>query len=668
MNHILFKDNPDNKYAIALLIKKAAFQKHELKRNYVDRLTAQGIDEKDVIGFDLSYDNAKVSVKHVKSYLESLLPALDSLGTKYLYVADATYFKKLAGVSKAEPSFGYVLPCKMKGFEHMHVVLGVNYQQLIFDPRVEDKMHLGLDSLAAHSKGTYQAIGSNIIHSAVYPKTLDETKEFLKSLHQYDELYCDTEAFDLKFWKAKIGTIGFAWDKHNGGAFSLHDEEIQGYLTPFYRLSGYYPALKEFFTSYQGNMVWHNAPYDLKNIIFELWMERDPRNIPGMIAGLMTMTRHFDDTKIIAYLATNSTAGNSLSLKSLAHEFAGNWAVDVTDITQVPINKLLQYNLVDCLSTAFVKEKYYPIMVADNQKELYETLFRPSLKTIIQMELVGMPMHSGTLDKVSKDLQDLADTTRKKIEDSPLIAALNLLIQNDAMDAANAKLKVKQHPLEHFADVKFNPNSGPQLQKLLYTQMGLPVIDKTKTGEPATGADTIEKLINHCEEQSYRELLQDLMEHSKVEKILSTFIPAFYSGIDHKDGTRTLHGSFNLGGTVSGRLSSSDPNLQNLPANSTYGKLIKSIFAAPVGWIFCGADFNALEARINALLTKDPNKLAVYKADLDSHSWNALGYWPEEMNEIKAAVDKADVGGKFYKLTYADGTIDYIHESDPRFP
>ena len=78
------------------------------------------------------------------------------------------------------------------------------------------------------------------------------------------------------------------------------------------------------------------------------------------------------------------------------------------------------------------------------------------------------------------------------------------------------------------------------------------------------------------------------------------------------DGRRYLHGSFNIGGTVSGRLSSSDPNLQNLPAGSDYGKDIKYVFCPPENKLWLYSDFNSLEDYISALLSKDPNKLKVY--------------------------------------------------------
>ena len=111
-------------------------------------------------------------------------------------------------------------------------------------------------------------------------------------------------------------------------------------------------------------------------------------------------------------------------------------------------------------------------------------------------------------------------------------------------------------------------------------------------------------------------------------------MPAFENGILKADGMRYLHGVFNLGGTVSGRLSSSDPNMQNLPAGSAYGKLIKELFMGPPGWIFAGADFNSLEDYISALTTRDPNKLKVYIDGYDGHCLRAYAYFQDQMPDI----------------------------------
>ena len=675
MRHIIFEEA--SRYEVALLVKAAAFTKQSLEANYMTPLQQRGVSRQSVIGFSLAYsETGKAPTAFIKTYLDQLLPALDSLGVQYLFVTDSNYFKVLTKKTKADPNLGYVLPCAMPGYEHLKVVLSLNYQQLIYNPDLQSKLDMSLDTLVAHMSGSYRALGSSIIHAAYYPETVEEISKSLDSLHKYPELTADIEAFSLRFNEAGIGTVAFAWDEHNGVAFACDytDEpiksanpcaEIQLYPGRFEANKAVRLLLLEFFTTYQGRITWHNAAYDVKVIIYTLWMEH-LLDTEGMLEGLDVMTARMDDTKIITYLATNSTAGNVLGLKPLAHEFAGNWSKDdIKDIRRIPLNELLQYNLVDALSTWFVKKKYTPAMIQDNQEALYNELMLPSLKTIISMELTGMPMKAEQVAAVKAVLERERDTHLKVITQSPLIKMMNLLVQQSEMVKANAKLKVKQHPIEHFADVQFNPNSGPQLQRLLYEQMGLPVLDYTDTKQPATGADTIEKLINHTQEPAYKELLGALIEYGKVGKILSTFIPAFEAGIKKADGILYLHGSFNLGGTVSGRLSSSDPNLQNIPAGSTYGKLIKTCFAAPDGWLFAGADFNSLEDYISALTTKDPNKLNVYIKGFDGHCLRAAYYFrdqlphidleePKSVNTIKKAYPelRQDSKAPTFLLTY----------------
>lgn len=651
MRHHLFEES--DSYSIALLIKSSAFNKQDLYVNYVHPLGEMGVAAKEIIAFTLDYNEAgKAPAGHIKDYLAKLLPALDSLKVRTLYVADSSYFKVLAGQGKAEPHHGYVLPCKVKGFEHMNVVLGMNYQALIYNPELQAKLNKSIRTVGDHALGSYLAPGSGIIHSAQYPETVQAIAEALQSLHQYPSLTCDIEAFSLRFNDAGVGTISFAWDKHNGIAFAcdyvpvVHDGDetkdlnIHGHYFPNFAVRR---LLKEFFETYQGELTFHNASYDVKVIIYSLWMENllDTR---GLIDGLHVMTRHLHDTKIIAYLATNSTAGNVLGLKPLAHDFAGNWAKeDIKDIRRIPLPELLQYNLVDCLSTHYVRNKYEPIMVADNQLELYQGLMMPSQKLIIQMELTGMPMSRKKIQEAKAKLEAIRDGHLNTIQNSGIVKAITLLLQRsewekdyeDRRSKAKNPGKIMPKPMEAFSGIRLNPNSGPQLQRLLYEGMGLPVIDLTDTKQPATGADTIEKLINHTQEPEYKALLTALIGYGKATKILSTFIPAFEGAIS-KDGSDTvwLHGCFNLGGTVSGRLSSSDPNMQNIPAGSEYGKLIKECFIGPTGWLFCGADFSSLEDYISALTTKDPNKLAVYEKGFDGHCLRAAYYFRDQVPHI----------------------------------
>lgn len=307
--------------------------------------------------------------------------------------------------------------------------------------------------------------------------------------------------------------------------------------------------------------------------------------------------------------------------------------------SNIPTQELLRYNLTDTLATFWTFNKYYPKLLQDQQGGIYNDLFKPSTKTLIQMEISGMPMDASRIQEVREHLQAQENSYLEVLNNSPLIKTLNLIVQQDAMKAANAKLKTKQHPIEKFVGISFNPNSGPQVQKLLYEQMGLPVLDFTDTKQPATGGDTLKKLLNHVQDPGHRQVLEALVGLSEVSKILTAFIPNFEKGIDKADGKKYLHGNFNLGGTVSGRMSSSQPNLQQIPSGSKYGKLIKSCFSAPEGWLFVGADFNALEDRINALLTKDPNKLKVFTDGFDSHCLRSYYFFPDRLPGITEDVE-----------------------------
>jgi DNA polymerase-1 len=208
-------------------------------------------------------------------------------------------------------------------------------------------------------------------------------------------------------------------------------------------------------------------------------------------------------------------------------------------------------------------------------------------------------------------------------------------LNQEWVDWRNTELK-KKVVTHADANEEFNPNSGPQLIRLLYGRMGLPIISKTDTGLPSTDGETLENLLNHTDHTDTLNFLHALIAYKAVNKILTSVIPALETAQLGPDGWHYLFGNFNLGGTVSGRLSSSDPNLQNLPAKEGYSKLIKSCFKAPPGWFFCGIDFSSLEDKISALTTKDPNKLKVYTDGYDGHSLRAYAYFGESMPDIIA--------------------------------
>lgn len=506
MKHLLFKENPNNTYEVAILIKESAMKEKELRSNYVTPLVSLGLEEDSIIAFNLTTtDSGTAPVKHIKSYLSHLLSALNSLGSKMILVADSAYFKVLVGKTKSEQYNGYSLPCVIKGYEHMQVVLCTNYQALFYNPDLQSKVTLALETVANKLKGTHVVLGSGIIHSDYYPDTLTDIQEALQKLLVYPELTCDIETFGLKFYDAGIGTIAFAIDQNNGIAFpcdySSFNEPIPNSLIKalvYGKRIDNKPVkqlLRTFFEAYTGKLIWHNANFDVKIIIYELWME-NLQDAVGLIKGLEVMTRLLGDTKIIAYLATNSCAGNDLKLKNLAHPFAGNYAQDdIKDITLIPLPELLKYNLTDCLATWYVYNTYYPKMVQDNQLNIYETIMLPSIRLLLFIELNGMPIDMDEVVKVKELFLSIQATEYANIQSSQLIQEYTKQLQKEAMIEKNLLLKVKVKPIEDFAHVVFNPGSNLQLQKLLHDKLGLEVTDRTDTGQPATGSKILKKHI-----------------------------------------------------------------------------------------------------------------------------------------------------------------------------
>lgn len=608
-------------YHTALLIKDLAFNKVELEKYYNPDLN--------MIAFDLAYGGVKKpKADFMKEYLNQLLKGLNQLGTKLLLCADNEYFKKLTKTVKTGAYYGEILPCAIKGYEHISVLLSVNYKIIKYNPNMIIKLNHSLEVAKQFKKGAYIKLGSNIIHSEYYPDNIEDIKKALQSLHAYEVLTVDIEAFSLDFHKADIATISFAWNQHEGLAFKVAYEASKSFCDEVKSM------LKEFFINYEGKLIGHNLSYDLKILIYELFME-DIEDIVGMLQGIEVMAINIGDTKLISYLATNNAIKNSLSLKDLAQEFAGSYAVDIKNIREIPLNQVLTYNLIDCLSTWFVFNKYYPILIKDQQVTIYNEVLLPSIKTLLQTELTGMCLDMNQVNKADEELNKILERNQLILSSSSVVIEFEDLLREHIREVANGKLKKKVKPLNDFIDVEFNPNSGLQVASLLHDFIGLDIIDLTDTGLPATSADTLIKHLNTNLTPEIKEIVSALVEIIKVEKILNSFIKVFKKrAILHPNGEYYIHGNYNIGGTVSGRLSSSKINMQQIPSHSTYSKIIKKCFKTPPNTVFVGSDYAQLESRVDTLLTKDPMKEKVYIEGFDSHCLASYYYFPEKMQDI----------------------------------
>jgi DNA polymerase-1 len=592
-----------------------------------------------------------------KGYLAHLETHLNRLDVKYLMVCDSEYFRTLTkNQVSAEASLGQIFdsPDWLPGFK---VAYCPNYRTGFRNPaKCLAEVDRAMTAVLDHRDGNYHVPGEDVIHFAAYPQTVNTIRDWLLKLLDMDcDLTADVETFSLKHYSSGLGTISFAWNKHEGIAFPvdlLDDPADRAEVRVM---------LREFFEAYQASgrvMRWHHISFDVTIAIYQLWMD-SIIDTEGLLTGLDVMMNNFDCTKIISYLATNSTDGNTLGLKHQALEFAGNYGVDgLEDIRSIPLDELLEYNLMDTLSTWFVFEKHWDTLIKDDQLEIYETVFKPALIDIVQMQLTGLPIDRNEVRRLRIALYRDKKIAIKRIVNNPIVQQFSVTLRNDWINKRNQKLKKKRETVltamlpKARASWSFNPASGPQVQRLLFDEdfLELPILDLTKEKQPSTGGKTLKKLVNHTTDPDTKDLIEALIQLKSTAKILTDFIPKFLEAPMGPDGWYYFFGNFNLGGTVSGRLSSSGPNMQNLPAGSKpWGKEVKQCFKAPPGWLFAGLDFSSLEDRISALLTKDPNKIKVYTDGFDGHSYRAYSYFGDQMTGIIAEdVDSINSIAKLY--------------------
>ena len=660
---------------IAILVPR--IQTAEVQKHYYQpHLKALG---ESVMVADLFMDGTrkKNTAADMKEYLDDLLPNLKAAGIKMLVVTQPDYFKILTKKAKTDATIGDFMTASYD--EDFTVTYCPNYGRVFYDPdNMKKKIGMALESTKRWAKGDVSVVGENIIKFADYPMTDTDIAQWLDKLLKMDcDLTCDIEGFSLKHYDAGIGTITFCWNENEGIAFPVDyvvakGSAAEGAEGVQFTNKVIRAALLVFFRNFKRKMIYHNICYDVYVLVYQLFMDHI-LDQEGLLEGLEVMLRDWDCTQIISYLATNSCAGNELGLKAQAQEFAGNYAVeDIHDITQIPLPRLLEYNLIDGLSTWYVYNKNRPIMIADQQEEPYQALFRPAVIDIIQMQLTGMPLNMGKVKALDKQLQKESNDNLAKMNGLQIVWSFMDQLRDEKVIEKNAKLKTKQITKADLGKTKdtiveFNPGSSQQLQRFLYDEdfLGLPVLDYTDSKQPATGADTLEKLINHTKDPEVIRFLEILIEFKASAIILSTFLPAFLKAQKGNDGWHYLFGNFRLGGTASGRLSSNNPNLQNIPsAGSTkvkqrLAKLIKECFEAPPGWLFVGLDFDSLEDKISAVTTNDPEKIKVYSDGFDGHCLRALAYFKEHMPDIELLPE----GATPYKAV-VDGKEIYFHSDE----
>ncbi len=294
------------------------------------------------------------------------------------------------------------------------------------------------------------------------------------------------------------------------------------------------------------------------------------------------------DTMVASYLTDPSRIRHNLSDVSLHYlkrkmipiaDLIGKGSKQIT-FDRVPIDKACRYACEDADMTWRLGERFTALLREHDLEALFKEVELPLIGVLARMEQAGIAIDADLFRSLSKEVR--------------------------------GRLEALEHEIFELAGESFVLNSPRQLQHILFTKLGLPPMRRTKTGY-STDVDVLEQLARE------HELPRKMLEYRVLEKLRGTYIDALPKLVNPETGR--IHTSFNQTVAATGRLSSSDPNLQNIPVRTDVGKRIRQGFIAEsTGMKLISADYSQVELRILAHLSQDPALGEAFEQDADIHS------------------------------------------------
>ncbi|QQE47098.1 DNA polymerase I [Peptoniphilus harei] len=327
------------------------------------------------------------------------------------------------------------------------------------------------------------------------------------------------------------------------------------------------------------------------------------------------------DVEIAEYLL-NSTKSD-YDINKISMEYFKNGYLDLEDLlgkgakkkTYADLDKedLFKY-FAFALNTIYRLEDIQKEKIEEEEMtSLYQDMELPLVEVLASMEYVGINTDESVLDEIDEQIIE--------------------------------KLKNLEEEIYGEAGEEFNINSPKQLGIILFEKMDFPVIKKTKTGY-STSADVLEKL------RGKGEIIDKILDYRKFSKLKSTYIDGLKSVINKK--TKRIHSRFMQTVTATGRISSTDPNLQNIPIKTEEGRLIRKAFLASEGGVLVDADYSQIELRVLAALSDDKEMLDAFKHGLDIHRKTASEVFHvdyEDVNDLQRSEAKAVNFGIVYGIS-----------------
>jgi len=415
----------------------------------------------------------------------------------------------------------------------------------------------------------------------------EDLERWLAKLRAAELIVIDAETTSLDYMRAEIVGLSFCIEPGTAAYLPLgHD---YAGAPPQLDRTRALEALKPILEDPEKAKLGHNLKYDahvLENHGIRLAGMRYDTMLESYVWNSVG-TRHDMDSAALCYLGRRTITYEDVTGKG-AKQIA---------FSQVPVERAAEYAAEDADVTLCLHRSLWPkIQAMPALERLYEEIEQPLVPVLARMERHGV----------------LVDRELLKAQSSRFATQLQDLLQQARREAG----------------FDINVDSPKQLQQVLFEKLGLPVLRKTPTGQPSTAEDVLEELA-----ASYA-LPRIVLDYRALAKLKSTYTDKLPEQVNPRTGR--IHTSYNQAVAQTGRLSSVDPNLQNIPIRRPEGRRIRQAFIAPPGHTLLAADYSQIELRIMAHLSGDEGLLAAFAEDRDVHQATAAEVFGLPLAEVTA--------------------------------
>ena len=416
-------------------------------------------------------------------------------------------------------------------------------------------------------------------------RTEKELDELMGLINQASYVSFDTETTSLDYMLAELVGISIALKPNEAFYIPINHnyEGAEKQLEQGFVLE----ALKPFLESDEIPKIGHNLKYD-RHILQNAGIDLKGKLLDTMLFSYVnnsTITRHNLDAVSKRYLNINPTS---------YEDVAGKGAKQIP-FSEVSIDVASDYASEDADISLKLYEHIEPMVQKERKlAKLYSEIEGPLIYTLGDIERNGVLIDSEKLNQQSKELE--------------------------------AKILKLERKVQKNAGEDFNLGSPKQLQEILYEKLGLPVIKKTPKGQPSTSEAVLQELSMDFP------IVHDILSYRAISKLKSTYTDKLPKMINSNTGR--VHTSYHQAVTATGRLSSSDPNLQNIPIRSEEGRRIREAFIAPEGYKILAADYSQIELRIMAHLSKDQGLMDAFAKGQDIHQATAAEIFSINIDDV----------------------------------